>query len=66
MRADEEPDHCTEFHADDESWWEDVYYWDTPTADCGGEGGEACVTQEDWRTPGRRSGWLAERSGPST
>jgi putative spermidine/putrescine transport system substrate-binding protein len=40
--------HCTEFHAGDESWWEDVYYWDTPTADCGGEGGD-CVTQEDWR-----------------
>jgi putative spermidine/putrescine transport system substrate-binding protein len=42
------PDHCTEFHADDESWWEDVYYWDTPTEDCGGEGG-TCVTQQDWR-----------------
>jgi putative spermidine/putrescine transport system substrate-binding protein len=42
------PDHCTEFHADDPSWWEDVYYWDTPTEDCGGEGG-TCVTQEDWR-----------------
>ena len=42
------PNHCTEFHADDESWWEDVYYWDTPTEDCGGAGG-TCVTQEDWR-----------------
>ena len=43
------PDHCTEYHADDPSWWEDVYYWDTPTEDCGGEGG-TCVTQEDWRS----------------
>jgi putative spermidine/putrescine transport system substrate-binding protein len=42
------PNHCTEYHADDPSWWEDVYYWDTPTEDCGGEGG-TCVTQEDWR-----------------
>ena len=42
------PNHCTEFHADDESWWEDVYYWDTPTEDCGGAGG-TCVTQEAWR-----------------
>jgi putative spermidine/putrescine transport system substrate-binding protein len=42
------PNHCAEFHADDESWWEDVYYWDTPTEDCGGEGG-TCVTQEAWR-----------------
>ncbi len=40
--------HCTNYHADDETWWEDVYYWDTPTEDCGGEGG-TCVTQEDWR-----------------
>ena len=22
--------HCDEFHADDESWWNDVYYWTTP------------------------------------
>jgi putative spermidine/putrescine transport system substrate-binding protein len=42
------PDHCTEFHADDESWWEDVYYWTTPVADCGDDRGEACKTQEDW------------------
>ena len=43
-----DPNHCTNYHADDETWWEDVYYWDTPTEDCGGEGG-TCVTQEDWR-----------------
>ena len=47
----ENPDHCTDFHADDESWWEDVYYWTTPTADCGDpDRGETCVTQEDWKT----------------
>jgi putative spermidine/putrescine transport system substrate-binding protein len=39
--------HCDQFHASDESWWKDVYYWTTPTADCGGEGG-TCKTQEDW------------------
>jgi len=42
------PNHCTEFHADDEAWWEDVYYWTTPTADCGDDRGEVCKTQEDW------------------
>jgi putative spermidine/putrescine transport system substrate-binding protein len=42
------PDHCTEYHADDEAWWEDVYYWTTPTADCGDDRGEVCKTQEDW------------------
>jgi putative spermidine/putrescine transport system substrate-binding protein len=41
------PNHCDEFHASDESWWKDIYYWTTPTADCGGEGG-TCKTQEDW------------------
>jgi len=40
--------HCTEYHADDEAWWEDVYYWTTPTADCGDDRGEVCKTQEDW------------------
>jgi putative spermidine/putrescine transport system substrate-binding protein len=40
--------HCNEFHADDESWWEDIYYWTTPTADCGDDRGEVCKTQEDW------------------
>jgi putative spermidine/putrescine transport system substrate-binding protein len=43
----ENPNHCADFHADDESWWEDVYYWTTPTEDCGGAGG-TCKTQEDW------------------
>ena len=40
--------HCAEYHADDESWWEDVYYWTTPVADCGDDRGEVCKTQEDW------------------
>ena len=41
------PNHCADYHADDEEWWNDVYYWTTPTEDCGGEGG-TCKTQEDW------------------
>lgn len=40
--------HCSEYHADDEAWWEDVYYWTTPVADCGDDRGEVCKTQEDW------------------
>ncbi|MFN0154973.1 MAG: extracellular solute-binding protein [Gaiella sp.] len=42
------PNHCTEYHADDEEWWADVYYWTTPVADCGDDRGEVCKTQEDW------------------
>jgi putative spermidine/putrescine transport system substrate-binding protein len=38
---------CTQLHANDEAWWKNVYYWTTPTADCGGKGG-TCKTQQDW------------------
>ena len=38
---------CTQLHANDEAWWKNVYYWTTPTADCGGTGG-TCKTQQDW------------------
>ncbi len=30
-----DPDHCDKYHADDEAWWDDVYYWSTPLEDCG-------------------------------
>lgn len=40
--------HCDTYHADDEAWWDDVYYWTTPVADCGDDRGEVCKTQEDW------------------
>jgi putative spermidine/putrescine transport system substrate-binding protein len=43
------PNHCADYHATDEAWWKDVYYWDTPTADCGDDRGEVCKTYEDWR-----------------
>jgi putative spermidine/putrescine transport system substrate-binding protein len=42
--------HCAKFHAQDESWWKDVYYWTTPTADCGDDRGDVCKTQADWKT----------------
>jgi putative spermidine/putrescine transport system substrate-binding protein len=38
---------CQTMHASDASWWKNVYYWTTPTADCGGKGG-TCKTQQDW------------------
>lgn len=44
-----DPNFCTTYHADDEAWWEDVYYWSTPEADCGDDRGEVCKTYEDWR-----------------
>jgi putative spermidine/putrescine transport system substrate-binding protein len=42
-------DHCTKFHAEDEGWWKDVYYWTTPTKDCGDDRGDVCKTQADWK-----------------
>jgi putative spermidine/putrescine transport system substrate-binding protein len=44
-----DPNHCETYHATDEAWWEDVYYWDTPQADCGDDRGEVCKSYEDWR-----------------
>jgi putative spermidine/putrescine transport system substrate-binding protein len=44
------PNHCDDFHADDESWWEDVYYWTTPAADCNDDDDSTtCMTQADWK-----------------
>jgi putative spermidine/putrescine transport system substrate-binding protein len=40
---------CTTYHADDEAYWDKVYYWNTPQADCGDDRGEVCKTYEDWR-----------------
>jgi putative spermidine/putrescine transport system substrate-binding protein len=42
-------EHCAKFHAEDESWWKDVYYWTTPTSDCGDDRGDVCKTQADWK-----------------
>jgi putative spermidine/putrescine transport system substrate-binding protein len=45
----QDPDHCDTYHAEDESWWDDVYYWETPLEDCGDDDDETtCKTQEDW------------------
>jgi putative spermidine/putrescine transport system substrate-binding protein len=44
------PNHCDDFHADDESWWEDVWYWTTPSADCADDDDSTtCMTQADWK-----------------
>ena len=43
------PNHCDDFHAEDEAWWEDVFYWETPTEDCGDDDdATTCKTQDDW------------------
>ena len=51
-------DHCATFHAGDTAYWEDVFYWNTPTAAClDGRTDVQCVPYSDWVTA-----WSALRS----
>ncbi len=40
--------HCDTFHAADEAYFEQVYYWTTPQADCGDDRGEVCKDYSEW------------------
>ena len=41
--------HCTIFHADDDPFWQDIWYWQTPTADCAdGRTDVKCKGFDDW------------------
>jgi putative spermidine/putrescine transport system substrate-binding protein len=41
--------HCEVFHAEDEAYWEDVYYWTTPQEVCvDGRTDEKCVGFDEW------------------
>lgn len=43
------PGHCEQTHANDEAYYEKVWYWSTPQADCADEdSATTCVTQDDW------------------
>lgn len=40
---------CTVYHAQDSAFWNNVYYWTTPTANClDGRTGTTCVAYDDW------------------
>ncbi len=41
-------DHCDTFHAGDKKYWENVYYWTTPTKNCGDDRGDVCKDYNDW------------------
>ncbi|MDQ5822410.1 MAG: ABC transporter substrate-binding protein [Actinomycetota bacterium] len=40
--------HCTTFHADDEAYFDKVWYWTTPQADCGDDRGSVCKDYSEW------------------
>ena len=43
LRLDVGPERtATKYHADDEAYWKNVYYWNTPVANCGDDRGEVC------------------------
>jgi putative spermidine/putrescine transport system substrate-binding protein len=43
-----DPNFCEKYHAGDPGFWENVYYWNTPLADCGDDRGETCKDYNDW------------------
>jgi putative spermidine/putrescine transport system substrate-binding protein len=43
------PEHCEIFHADDDAFWEDVWYWQTPEAKCvDGRTDKTCKDFDAW------------------
>ena len=43
------PDHCKIFHADDDAFWKDVWYWQTPEAKCvDGRTDKTCKDFDAW------------------
>jgi len=42
--------HCEIYHANDEAYWTNIYFWNTPQANCGDDRGDVCKTSEDWRS----------------
>jgi putative spermidine/putrescine transport system substrate-binding protein len=43
------PGHCELTHATDEAYYDKIWYWSTPQADCADtDSATTCVTQDDW------------------
>jgi putative spermidine/putrescine transport system substrate-binding protein len=40
--------HCDTFHAQDEAYFDRVWYWTTPVKDCGDDRGEVCKDYSEW------------------
>ena len=39
---------ATIFHADDEAFFDQIEYWNTPISDCGDDRGDVCKTYDEW------------------
>ena len=42
------PNFCNEYHAGLPSFWKRVYYWQTPTTNCGDSRGNKCMNYNQW------------------
>jgi putative spermidine/putrescine transport system substrate-binding protein len=40
--------HCATFHAEDEDYFDQIWYWTTPQADCGDDRGKVCKDYSEW------------------
>jgi putative spermidine/putrescine transport system substrate-binding protein len=43
-----DPKFCDNYHAADPEFWNRVYYWQTPLAECGDDRGNVCKDYNDW------------------
>ncbi len=44
-----DPEHCATFHAEEDDYWTDVWYWTTPTQEClDGREDVDCVPYTEW------------------
>jgi putative spermidine/putrescine transport system substrate-binding protein len=44
----ENKDHCKVFHAEDESYFDKIAFWTTPTKQCGDDRGAVCKDYSEW------------------
>jgi putative spermidine/putrescine transport system substrate-binding protein len=44
----ENPNFCSEYHAEEPEFWKRVYYWQTPLAECEEGGASECMDYNDW------------------
>ncbi len=43
-----DPQFCDQYHAGLPSFWKRVYYWQTPTSNCGDSRGNVCMNYNQW------------------
>jgi putative spermidine/putrescine transport system substrate-binding protein len=44
-----DPNHCKVFHAEQDSYWDNVFYWKTPEATCPDGRGDVCTPFDAWK-----------------